>query len=218
MTPLLAAIDSLLGLAIFVIISAVASWLQKKKSQGENEEIPLPPRRRPEPPASRGPTPSTPQKKPVSWEVELEKLLRGEIPGSGPEPPPPVVVQAPHRPAPPPPPLPKPARTPVEFSESTYTVEKSPVSVQFKPLPTLTESAQVYAQASELDHTVGTHMREVTQHRVGSTSVKQEALSAAAASAVGMLRTPQSARAAILASIILGPPRALAPARGSINP
>ncbi len=203
MAPMFAGIDSLLGLLIFVIISLLAGWLQKKQRRGqeeEPEETPWPPPKR----RSQGAPPPLPrpEQQPMSWEEELKRLLDGQPASPPPPPPPPVVVRS--EPAyPTPPPLPE------EFSESTYTAQRSPVEVSFKPLAGLTESPQAYEKAASLEEKVQQHLRDVTTHRVGTTQVARKPLSANAREAVALVRKPDSLRSAVLASIILGPPRSL---------
>jgi hypothetical protein len=213
-----AAIDSLLGLIIFLAISVVASWLQKKQRRGEGEEAPPAPSRQPReagPPDLAQPAPH----KPVSWEEELKRLLEGQLgqPEPTPQPPPPVILPMPRRAPTTPPPLPaSQAPPPRHLHRSVFEVaeEQNPtdvdVSPRFHALPTLTESALTHEQASQLGRTVEEHLRQVTERPVGATSVHRRAASPEAAAALALLRNPKSARSAILVSLILGPPRALA--------
>ncbi|MBI5384225.1 MAG: hypothetical protein HZA90_06005 [Verrucomicrobia bacterium] len=202
-----AGIDSLIGLVIFLLISVIASWLQKKARSGEEENMPAPPpRRRQRPAGAPAPSPTQPQPKPISWEEELKRLLGDQLPEAQPAPPPPPVLVESRRPSAPPPPPP----LPQEFSESTYTAEKNPVEVTFRPLPALTESVQAYEQASSLEHKVEARLREVTRKPVALTHVFHRKVSQEATEAVALVRHPKSLRSAVLASVILGPPRALA--------
>jgi hypothetical protein len=192
-----AGIESLIGLLVFVVISVLASWLQKKQ-QSQQEPPSLPPRR---PRGQSTPPPRHPQPapQPVSWEEELKRLLEGQTAEPPPPPPPPIVV--PHRQPAPPPSLPR---------ESAHPIEHSPVEVTFKALPGLTESTLAYAEASTLEEKVQQHLRDVTRRPVAMTHVQHKASSREAAEALNLVRNPKSVRSAILASIILGPPRALA--------
>lgn len=206
MIPIFAGMDSLIGLIIFILISAVASWLQRRQQGGENEDMPPPrPRRRTSSPPPPPPPVRTEQPRTLTWEEELKQLLEGQTPQAPPPPPPlppPVLVE--RRSQPPPPPLPE------EFTETTYSVEHSPVEVSFKPLPGLTEAARAYEQASSLEQKVEAHMRGVTRHPVGTSKVEHAALSREASHALALVRDPSSLRSALLASVILGPPKALA--------
>lgn len=209
---MLAGVDSLVGLIIFAVITMIASWLKKKQGEGTDDSSAPPPRRSrtmdmPAPPPLDEPA------QPVSWEAELRRLLQGETAETPTAPPPPVVYEA-RRPAPPqfpqaePPPLPE-HRDVFEVIE-----EPNPMNVdvqpRFQPLPTLTESVQAYQQASQLDRKVQDHLREVTQRPVGSTGVLRKGATPEATAALALVRSRHSVRAALLASVILGPPKALA--------
>jgi hypothetical protein len=205
---MLARIDnSLLLLLIFVAVSIISSWLQKKqKGQQDEEEEAQPPKRRPHGPSAPPPPPvGRPVPRPRSWEEELKRLLEGQIeePPAPPPPPTPVVVQ-PRPPAPRVPP-PLPART----AESPRPAEHSPVEVTFQALPGLTQATHAYAEASTMEEKVQQHLREVTQKPVGLTKVLHRASTAEATGARALIRDRHSVRSALLASIILGPPRGL---------
>ena len=204
----------LLILIVFVIISALSSWLKKKQGGEQEEGEPTSPTRRPRS-ASAPPPPAPPAGKPVSWEEELRRLLQGEIPGTQPAPPPPIVIQQPRHPAPPP--IAESAPPPLRHvHKSVFDVieERSPMDVDVQPsfhaLPALTESVQAYQQASHLDQEVERHLREVTQRPIGLTTVHRKGVTPEASAALALVRNPKSMRTAILASIIIGPPRALA--------
>ncbi len=208
-----AGVDSLIGLLIFVAISILASWLQKKQKQQGEETPPPPPLRRPRgigtPPPASAPAPQ----KPLSWEEELKRLLEGQVPQEQPARlPPPIVIQVP-RPAPPPLPT---APAPEHTHRSVFDVveEKNPAEVSveatFHALPQLSESVLTQQQAGLLERKVEAHLREVTQRPVGSTSVQHRiATTPEASAALALVRNPKSVRSALLASIILGPPRSL---------
>jgi hypothetical protein len=66
-----------------------------------------------------------------------------------------------------------------------------------------------FSDAAHLQERVALHMADVTQHRVGMTSVQRAKTSPEILEVSEMLRSRRGARAAIVASIILGPPRAL---------
>lgn len=185
----------LAALVIFVI-TAIAQGMQKaRQSRREAGEDSGP---------SRGPTPTFDPEEPWAtaeppplertrrteprpveddWEAELRRLLGGEPAAPPPPPPPPVVVQMPS-PAPPPPlrPSPKPVAVP-----------------------------RVSAADAALTRLVGHgHKPAAFQHR----SAQRPAPVAVAASRTARRlaehwRDPRNAREAVIASLILGPPRAL---------
>jgi hypothetical protein len=202
-----AAIDNWIILLIFAAVSMVVSWLQKRQRQGQDEEETpsAPPNRRPDTVPSPAPPPGRPAPKPLSWEEELRRLLEGQTaePPSAPPPPPPIPTQA-RRPAVPPP-MPAP-----EPKVRSHAYEHSPVEVAFTPLQGLTESTQAIDEAVTLEERVRLHLRQVTQKPVGTTQVRHLPASANAAQLHALIRDPKSVRTAVLASIVLGPPRALA--------
>ncbi len=201
--PMFAGIDSLIGILIFVFIAAALSWLQKKQTEGqEDQETPSPFPRQPRSPGAPSPPRGQPQApRPQSWEEELKRLLEGRV-EEAPPPPPPILVQRPSARSPLPPPLPQAARP------AFPSAERSPVDVEFKPLPGLTTSVQAYQEASTLQEKVQQHLRQVTRKPVGTTQVLHRAASPEATRAIGLVRDPQAVRSAILASVVLGPPRA----------
>ena len=207
---MLGAIEIKLIIAVlFLLASAISSWMKKRKEAEAEKERSAPPHR----PHSAGSPPLQQPAQPVSWEEELRRLLQGETPGPQPIPPP-IVVHETHRPAPPP--LAPPEPEPVHRHRTVFDVveESNPVDVdvqpRFQPMPELTESAYAYSQASQLGQKVEGHLRQVTEHPVGTTSVARKVATPEAAAALALLRRPHLARTAILASIIIGPPRALA--------
>jgi len=212
-----AGIDSLIGLLIFVAISIVASWLQKRQRGGQDQETPAPARHHPHHADRAEPPPiQHPSQKPASWEEELKRLLEGQLPETEPAPPPlpPVIVQTPRQA--PSPIHDAPTPPPEHAHKSVFDVleQRNPVDVDMDPgfhsLPGLTESDQAYQQASQLDRKVEQHLQEVTRHPVGATHVRHKAVTSEASVALALLRDPKSARSGMLLSVILGPPRALA--------
>ncbi|HEY0550691.1 MAG TPA: hypothetical protein VGF13_13890 [Verrucomicrobiae bacterium] len=198
---LIAGVSSLIWLAVFIVIAVVSSFF-KKKSESEDEwELPseLKPRRDELPPLQR----------PVAsrWEEELRRTLQQH---PAPAAPPPIVQQLP----------PREVRPVYRHVHEDPAAEEEPhIQVAlpvpqpftehiFQPLPGLTESTQRYAQASTLEERVQKHMQSVSGQRVGTTSVHHTELPPEVRALVDSFRNPRGVRSAILASIILGPPRA----------
>jgi hypothetical protein len=79
-------------------------------------------------------------------------------------------------------------------------------------MPGLEQSSRAYQRASRLEDRVAEQLRrvhdQVTIHK--QTATRKEA-APAVRQALGLLRGRTSQRAAIVAAVILGPPRALAP-------
>jgi hypothetical protein len=149
-----------------------------------------------------------PVARPVSrWEEELRRTLEQR---QAPAAPPPMIHQLPPREV-------RPVYrhvhedpTAVEEPHIQVALPVPPPFVEhvFRPLPGLTESTQRYAQAATLEERVQKHMQSVSGHRVGTTSVHHAELTPEIRTLVDSFKTAKGTRAAILASIILGPPRA----------
>jgi hypothetical protein len=73
----------------------------------------------------------------------------------------------------------------------------------------LAESKAAYSRASELSTKVAAHMDQVPGKRVGLTVVERAARSQDVAEVLTLFRNAKSARQAVLASVILNPPKAL---------
>jgi hypothetical protein len=192
--------ETLITIAIFVVVAIISSWL-KKKQEPEDESWPG----QPPPPlpgrADRSGERPPPRTKAASWEEELRKLLEGEEPAH--PPPPPVIVYdvpKPVRPPPPRPAAPRPAPV-IERDEQDIGL---PVH-----LPPLTQSVQAYQRASQLDVQVAERLRQIEQQVTRHTiAPKAEWVSAEILRAKSMLRSRDSLRSAIVATVILGPPKA----------
>lgn len=214
-----AAADTLIPLLIFAVIAVISAWW--KNRQRDNQSPPGAGGGGPPPLPTRRGTPAPP--KPSNWEEELRRLLEGEEPA-----PPPVA--APPRPTPKPPPIP---RTPTavvgeegemekglavelpKLAESTRSYQRAKaldrkVGEHMRQRAGLATSASAYARASRLDLKVAEHLRQVTEqtpslpvpHRERSLLPESEVVRA-------MLHDRRTARSAILAAVILGPPRSL---------
>jgi hypothetical protein len=216
--------EKLIFVVAVIIISILHSWWKKRRGEPEDESNPwpgYPPRQKPQDrPASQAP-PKAPTQ---SWEEELRRLLRGDAPAQ-PAPPPVVVIQPASRPVPPPvvvqqsrpapPPLPRgvaprptPAPRPVVSVGTDPDMDKGlPVK-----MPSLMQSAQAYLRASQLESKVAQHLQRVDEQVTKHVKVerKREA-SPVVRQTIGLLRDRQSQRAAILASVVLGPPKAMEP-------
>jgi hypothetical protein len=200
-TVLIAGVSGLIWLIIFVVIAIVSSFFKKKAETEDEWELPpeLKPRRDELPPLTR-PAASR-------WEEELRRTLQQH---PAPAVPPPLIQPLP----------PREVRPVYRHVHEDPTVAEEPhlevllptpppfIEHVFQPLPGLTESTQRYAQAATLEERVQKHMQSVTGHRVGAASVVHAELTPEIRALVDSFKTANGARAAILASIILGPPRA----------
>jgi hypothetical protein len=201
--------EKLIFIAVVVVLSLLHAWWKKRQEAGEDESNPwpgYPPRHKPTAPSA--PRPAPPPSPAASWEEELRRLLQGEEPAR--PAPPPVVVQQP-RSAPPPLPRgaatrPAPAPHPIFVEQVDPDMEKGlPVK-----MPSLEQSAQAYLHASQLESRVAAHMQRVDQQVTTHQKLEsKKEISPAIRQAVALVRQRQSQRAAILAGIILGPPKAV---------
>ncbi len=137
------------------------------------------------------PSPSKPQQ---SWEEELRRMLEEKPKTVAP----PVLAPTAYRPA------------TLRPSATANRQEEGPAS---PALAHLTQSATVYERASMLHERVAAHLHQVDErtelHRPAVPIVHTKKRSAEAHAAVTLLRNPAHARQAIIASLILGPPKSL---------
>lgn len=183
------------------------SWWQKRKGEGEPESPawPVPNPRRPSVPPRQSPQTRPPQPPAASWEDELRRLLQGEEP-SRPAAPPVVVQSAP-------PPLPnasvsRPAPVPRVVSESRSDVDMN--TGLNRQAPSMLESAQAFLHGSMPSTEVARHMQQAHPHvATHETLSLKKQVPPAIRQAVSLVRDRQSQRAAIIAGIILGPPKAM---------
>jgi hypothetical protein len=90
------------------------------------------------------------------------------------------------------------------LAEKTVEVQRS----------TLHESAAAYRRASHLQEDVARYLKGVEEmterHSAEAPAMPQQTLSVEAAQTIALLRNPRTARQAVIASLIFGPPKALA--------
>ena len=181
-----------------------------------------PSQRRQSPTRTSQPAPR--QTKSVSWEEELRRLLEGDAPVA-PPPPPPVFVVEKKPPALAPPPArvrpvveqlpPAPIRPLVTLTESASAYQRAEqldkrVETHMGRVASMAEAASAFQKASGLDVAVADRMSKVTgQHVAQAAVVKHKTDSPEVAQVVSLFRNPRTARQAIIASFIIGPPKAL---------
>jgi hypothetical protein len=218
-TPLLAAgIEGLIIFLVFIAISALSNWLKRKRGEAEtplfdeDESPPALPRRREPPLPRQRPAPPPAQ---MSWEEEIRRLLEGDQPTAPAPAPPPVARET--RPLPVPPLVQTPPEPEVDLESAPIpTLRRAPTPVIEAPrveLPTLSESASAYIKASQLSERVAQRFENVDQRTATAVPdqpvIRTRGLAPDAAAFVRQLRSGRSARQAILATVILGPPKAL---------
>lgn len=195
--------EALIAIAIF-IGGAIWNIIQKRKQEQEDAKpwVPPAPRRdgtEPSPSSRPAPTPAS------DWEEQLRRLLQGETA----EPRPPVVVE--RRPAPPPLPAttttssrrPQTRRPEPDFDESMD------IGLPVR-MPSLLQSAEAWQRGNQLEASVAERFRRVDQ-RITShlPAVVRNEVSAELQHAIYLVRHRSTQRAAIVASLVLGPPKAL---------
>jgi hypothetical protein len=216
--PLSAAIDTFWIVLAVIVGSAVNEWLKKRKqAKGAG---PLPMESAPPPSAQRGTTATPTAPPPVAtsdWEEALRRLLSGESPLVRPPPsvPPPIrpiIVERPKSSSLRPPiAAPSPASRPApSLAESSMAEAERAVDVQ---LAGLKESTIAYERAGRLQEGVAEQLKEIDEltrtHSGRVPMVRRRLYSAEAAQAILMIRNPATARQAVVASLIFGPPQAL---------
>ncbi|MDB6016860.1 MAG: hypothetical protein JWR19_1349 [Pedosphaera sp.] len=164
----------------------------------------------------------------TSWEEELKRLLEGDKPivsSTRPQPGPTAVVTAKPMAPPPIPPIVRPKTRPVMVmpslvkSKAVRAPKPGPTPI---PVPAVTtfatrnmapmrESRQAYARAGQLDKTMSAQIDKVPTQRVQPTYVERAPLSPDVAQVISLFKNPRTARQAVIASVILGPPRGLEP-------
>jgi hypothetical protein len=204
--------ETLITIAV-IVVALVWHAIQKRKEEEEAAKTILPPTNKGHPQmAGRPMTEHSPSRSelPRSWEEELRRLLTGESPEA-----PPVITS----PAPVPPPIPAPAprhTRPLLEPANVGALGAGRRSVALgrvagaPVMPSLSESAQALHRASRLETTVAQRLRDVDDQLVSHA----HALSPTRASeeirqGVRLLRSRPSQRAAIVASVVLGSPKAL---------
>ncbi len=183
---------------------------------GSKKESNNPPANRPDPSRPR------PQAAPASWESELRRLLDNPPGGAPPQQPRPVPVR------PPPIPVTQAPRVITIPQQRPVVIVASPASpaparirpvlvppaipagplTSSQPLATLSEAQMAYARASQLDKAAAARLERVPGQEVQLTTVTRQPVSAEVTQVAALFKNPQAARLAVIASIILGPPRA----------
>lgn len=224
--------ESILFVVVLLLLSGISNWLQKRRqSNGEEtpgrapeaDGLPAPPTIRRGVPTSRPNPPTAPAPSSRSWEEELRRLLEGEPPvitappPAPPTPPPPtptgrpvtqarpVVVVTPVPPRPTPVPAPRPPQLPVVVSAE---LEGGAPAV----LARMEQSEAAMSRAGQLHADVARRLRRVDEmtarHEVRTVGDRVAVRSAEARAARVLLQNPRTARQAIVASVLLGAPKA----------
>ena len=212
---MLGAIDSIWILLAIALATWIYNWITKKSQQhpGASPEEPHPS----VPPAV--PPRHAPSSAAGSWEEEIRRLL-GEappvpppaspLPRSASPSPPPVLVTPPRPVAAPRPAVRKPA---LPSAGSLQPVLVEPEAAPARPLAKLEQSRAALQRAGQLHESVAKQLLEIdrqTDWRTQKATARgRKSASADAHAAVALVRNPRSARQAVVASLLLGPPKSL---------
>jgi hypothetical protein len=223
--PMLGRIDNFWVIIAIVIGSVIWDWLKKNGRPENTESLPG---ESESPRSASGSRPSTTPARPAAaprpvatsdWEEQLRRLLAGEAPAARPQastsPPPirPVIVQeaqptSPARPVP----APQPVATAVPPALARPRIGAADRAVEVRS-PSLTESTTAFQRASHLHENVDEYLKRVEQmtehHRGRVPTVRRQTFSTESAQTISLIRRPGTARQAVIASMIFGPPKAL---------
>jgi hypothetical protein len=213
-------VDSIWTIVIIVVISIVSSWLKKKGGLTDEVEdwtrrdTPPEPPRRPASPidpfgasgtiprqqSSSAPPPLPPPQM-AGWEDRLRKTLAGQ---GIPVPMPPKSAQAPS-------PFIQPAKLVIPTQMVIRTRVEEREGPGGKPLANFTQAETRYFHASQLQEQVARHMQGIDaatrRHKAAAAIVPERR------PLIRLLKTRASMKEAIIASVLLGPPRALESSR-----
>lgn len=201
-----AGIETLFIFLVFIAISALSTWIQRRREAQEGEMASMEPapgyQEQPRPGPGRpsaAPADEPSRSSPVSsWEQELRRLLEGVVPAAkepptAPSAPPVVPVPVPRR-QPAPPPL-------VNVPATSASVSR------------MEDSARAYRQARAKQAEAARRLREAKSRAAaqlhGMSQVRMDGASSDIAAARHLLSNPRAARQAIIASTVLGSPKAL---------
>lgn len=206
--------ESLIAFVVILVLSGLSNWLRRRKglpTEAGEEQAPIPPPLRPrrrEP----GPEPSAPETAPPEPPFDLERELRrlfGEEPSPPPPPPPPAVEAEPVESAPPR--LPAPAPAPGAGLDA--------LPAPSRELAPLAEAEAAYHRASALDELARAKVeaararaeaaKVLAAQRRAEAAARLRGRSPAVETLLTALQSPHTARQALLATLVFGPPKAL---------
>jgi hypothetical protein len=220
--------EQLIVVALVIVASLVHGWIQRRQEPDDENDEQDPQTNRPRRPgagAETGPgAPPRPQRpKPAGggWEEELRRLLQGEEPAPRPKPSPPPPPPPPVA-SPAPPPMPKTARpaAPAPFltrSNIPVPAEGTEMEVGLPVRPVVLSQAGWAHDRAQIHASVVQRMQDTASRVTSHVTVLRDRPNlpppAGATIMRDFLRHREGQRAGIVASIVLGPPRSLDPAR-----
>ena len=214
--------EKLIVIAVIIIGSIIHSWIQRKREEAEEASSPRPSFPRPPSPGQRPGQTGAPMRRPAvprpdspgtggmtgDWQEDLRRLLQGEIPGATPrtESPPVLPPARASRPPAAPPPLLAHSDIPVPGEGQEMEVGLPVAPVNLSQVDSAHERAQVQSSAAQRLQDASS---QVSAHLATPSSRARPAGRRGVARQI--FRDRQTQRDAMVASIVLGPPRALEP-------
>ncbi|MDB6065940.1 MAG: hypothetical protein JWR26_2148 [Pedosphaera sp.] len=203
--------DSLLTIVIIIVVASIFAWFKKLGQTEREKDSPMD--RSATPPANQSNQPRPvarpqAQPRPTSWEEELRRLLEGDAPAPAPPPlprQPPVVIA---RPVPTVPAQPI-RREPLVVTRPVLVPPPVRVEVTPRGLAPMDESRRAYDRGSQLDQKMSDYIQKVPGQHVQPTSVIHSKASLEVTQVVSLFKSARTARQALIASVILGPPKSL---------
>jgi hypothetical protein len=199
--PLLALDPSFIVFLVIVGASALFNWIQRRGENAQDQDNP--PGSAP-PPQPRPQSSGAPSERRSSWEEELRRMLEGHLPQPPNRPPPSRSAQSPTPSSPPPPPVIIRETTPAP--PRTFSFEPPPVRSAHVFTETVSELPGARTTPAELP---APNLAFEKPKRTAVARAKHAKRSPEVEQTILMFRHPRTARQAVVASLILGPPKAL---------
>jgi hypothetical protein len=209
--------ETIITILIITALAALSNWISRKR-QGDGEADAWgesPQNRPPSQDYPSEPHPARPADK-LDWEGELRRLLRGEPPEEKPPPPPPLIT--PQRASPPvyAPAPERPQRTSPPPRERARELSPSPVDSKkgaVSPKEVASQAAERYKAAQAQ---LASRVRKVGDKKIKAVQVRDVPRTTRVApsfadvhGALSLLQDRRKIRQAIIASVVLAPPKAL---------
>lgn len=224
--------ESFVVILVIFLLSAISNWLKRRAEEKAAGTTPPPP-----PQPNRGPSAPAPPGAPATrWEEELRRLLEGESGAPPPLPlpaPPPIIAPARSAPTPAPPPLPARARhatAPEPMSEESDAPSRPLAdfreaddayqygadinrqgAARMRQAETFSTAESAYNHGATLHAQVAERMRQIvdkTRHAAPATFETRRTRTRSPV-ALEVLKSPATARQAIVYAALLGPPKSL---------
>jgi len=205
--------ETIVTILVFLAISGLSTYLRKKSQAKESRGMPAPPPPNRSPGGGAGsPQPEGQRSLTSSWEEELRRLLKGETPAEPGGTPPPIRPRPLSRENAPPVLVPEPKAEPIFEAEPIIISADRSETVgaafaKFQDADSAIANARSLRDKAALDLASAKEMSARKGYRLEPKRTVSR--SGEIAQTMAMFRSPGSARRAIIASVVLGPPRGL---------